>query len=236
MEPGPVPGRSGLTAIWRPSPNCGPRRDGGTPRLIVLHYTAMTSAERAAAWLCNPESQVSAHYVIDRMGSVQQLVDEADRAWHAGAGAWGDCRDVNSNSIGLEIDNTGTMPFAAAQMNAVEALVAGIMERWSIPARGVIGHSDCAPGRKVDPGARFDWARLARQGLAAATPDGEGAGDFLQAIRAAGYTADAPQDALLASLRMRHRPWAKGPCDVRDVGIAQGLAGQAAIDRAAANA
>lgn len=151
MEPGPVPGRSGLTAIWRPSPNCGPRRDGGTPRLIVLHYTAMTSAERAAAWLCNPESQVSAHYVIDRMGSVQQLVDEADRAWHAGAGAWGDCRDVNSNSIGLEIDNTGTMPFAAAQMNAVEALVAGIMERWSIPARGVIGHWTARRGARLIP-------------------------------------------------------------------------------------
>ena len=91
----------------------------------------------------------------------------------------------------------------------------------------MIGHSDCAPGRKIDPGARFDWARLARAGLAAETPEGEGAGDVVAHLRAAGYTFPADPEVLLAALRLRHRPWARGPLDARDAGIAAGLAGQA---------
>ena len=193
----------------------------------MLHYTAMDTPGRALDWLCAPESQVSAHYLVDRSGGAVRLVPEVERAWHAGAGAWGGVRDVNSRSIGIEICNTGRMPFAAAQMDAVEALVAGIMARWAIPPRRVIGHSDCAPGRKVDPGARFDWARLARSGLAAATPRAEGAGDFAALMVRAGYTADADPATLLSALRLRHRPWARGPLDARDLGIAAGLAGQA---------
>ena len=88
--------------IQRPSPNFGERRGGYTPRLIVLHYTAMETAEAAIARLCAPEYEVSAHYVIDQKGGISQLVAEACRAWHAGAGQWGNCRDVNSASIGIE--------------------------------------------------------------------------------------------------------------------------------------
>ena len=187
----------------------------------------MDDAARAVEWLCTPQAQVSAHYLVDRQGGVVRMVDESARAWHAGAGSWGPIVDVNSRSIGIEICNTGRMPFAAPQMRALEALVAGVMARWSIPAHRVIGHSDCAPGRKVDPGARFDWARLARAGLAAATPGGEAGGDFATLMARAGYTASTDPGVLLSALRLRHRPWARGPLDARDAGIAAGLAGQA---------
>lgn len=152
--------------VQHPSGNFGTRKDGAVPSLIVLHYTAMHSAQDALAVLCNPDTEVSAHYLIDRQGCVFQMVQEADRAWHAGAGAWGEIRDVNSHSIGIELCNDGFSPFAAPLMDALEVLLREIMARWTIPPVGVIGHSDCAPGRKIDPGARFDWRRLERAGLA----------------------------------------------------------------------
>lgn len=170
MESGTVPaGGLELTrpgAIWVPSPNFGPRRDGLKPTLIVLHYTAMTSARAALERLCDPAAEVSAHYLIGPDGTLWQLVRECDRAWHAGAGAWRGQSDINSRSIGIELDNRGDHPFGEPQMAALEALLESVMARWEIPAAGVIGHSDMAPGRKVDPGPRFDWARLERQGLA----------------------------------------------------------------------
>ena len=146
---------------------------------------------------------------------------------------------MNSQSIGIELCNTGAMPFAAAQMDALERLLSDILSRYGIRPEGVIGHSDCAPHRKVDPGARFDWARLARNGMARETPQDAAGGsqDFVSAMRGAGYTtADATEDQLLSALRHRHRPWARGPLDDRDKGIAEGLTGQAAIDRTAADA
>ena len=196
----------------------------------------MDDPESAIARLCDPASGVSAHYLIDRRGGVVRMVEEAERAWHAGAGAWGEVVDVNSRSIGIELCNSGDMPFAAAQMDALESLLAGIMARWSIPPARIIGHSDCAPGRKVDPGPRFDWARLARRGLAAPTPCGEAQGDLGGLLTAAGYTGSDDPEILLAALRLRHRPWAQGAADARDRGIAAGLAGQAQIDRSAGTA
>lgn len=153
--------------LTHPSPNFGARRDGARPSLIVVHYTAMGSAAASCARLCDPAAEVSAHYLIDYDGTVMSLVDEAKRAWHAGAGSWGAVTDVNSHSIGIELQNTGSEPFPEPQMAALEDLLAGIMERWSIAPEGVIGHQDCAPGRKIDPGPRFDWGRLNRQALAA---------------------------------------------------------------------
>ncbi len=195
--------------------------------MVVIHSTEMDGAERAAERLCDPGSGVSCHYLIDRRGAVLQLVDEERRAWHAGVAAWGTVSDVNSRSIGIELANRAPLPFPAAQMAALEALLADILDRRGVPPRRVIGHSDCAPGRKCDPGPRFDWARLARAGLAAATPQEGAGGEFTAAMRAAGYTASADPAILLRALRLRHRPWAEGPCNARDTGIAAGLAGQA---------
>ena len=151
--------------IASPSPNFGDRRGGVAPSLIVIHYTAMVSCAEARARLCDPAVEVSAHWLISESGQAEALVPEAARAWHAGAGGWAGLSDINSHSIGIELANTGTQPFAEPQMAALENLLADIMARWSIPAHRVIAHSDMAPDRKSDPGRRFDWRRLALQGL-----------------------------------------------------------------------
>lgn len=208
--------------IQTPSPNFGPRRDGARPSLIVLHYTAMASAEAACKTLCNPETEVSAHYLISSKGRIDQLVQEDMRAWHAGAGQWGDIKDVNSHSIGIELDNLGTHGFAEPQMAALEWLLPQIMQRWSILPKNVIAHSDLAPHRKIDPGPRFDWKRLALQGLAV-WPDAEQAtGDWTENAARFGYPLaglsgiEDPLAACFAAFRSRFRPWAKGPEDAED--------------------
>ncbi|MCB1395541.1 MAG: N-acetylmuramoyl-L-alanine amidase, partial [Rhodobacteraceae bacterium] len=101
MEPGPLPRGGQAIALWHPSPNFGPRRDGLKPALVVIHFTAMTGAQAALARLCDPAAEVSAHYLIGGDGTVWHLVDEAMRAWHAGAGEWAGMRDINSRSIGI---------------------------------------------------------------------------------------------------------------------------------------
>lgn len=208
--------------IWHPSPNFGPRRGGQRPELVVLHYTAMQDAAAALDRLCDPQAEVSAHYLIGGDGTVWQLVDETARAWHAGAGEWQGRGDVNSRSIGIELDNCGDHPFSQPQMAALEQLLAGILSRWGIAPAGVIGHSDMAPGRKQDPGPRFDWSRLARLGLAA--PCGPGArpgGATPQMLRdlahVRGYTADVEDQTLLQAVRLRFRPWARGPLSAQDL-------------------
>ena len=211
-----------MELVPRPSPNCGARRDGLRPSLIVLHYTAMASAEAALARLCDPESEVSCHWLIDEAGRVFALVPEELRAWHAGAGSWGGAGDVNSRSIGIELQNDGRSPFPAPQMAALEALLAAVMERWGIPPAGVIAHSDLAPDRKADPGPRFDWRRLARAGLSV-WPEAAAPGDFAADAQAFGYP-EVPEDMLLAALRLRFRPWAAGPLDAADRALAAGLA------------
>lgn len=222
------------------SPNFGPRRDGLVPELVVIHYTAMQSCEAAERALCDPAREVSAHYLISEAGEVIALVDEAMRAWHAGAGSWAGREDVNSRSIGIELANDGATPFAAAQMDALERLLAGLLARWQIPPEGVIGHSDMAPGRKIDPGPRFDWQRLARQGLSVwpeiageEAPTDERA--FTKAARRFGYPEMA-HDLLLSTIRLRFRPRHDGPLDGRDMAIIADLAHRFAVDRPAPEA
>ncbi|GLT09585.1 N-acetylmuramoyl-L-alanine amidase [Sulfitobacter porphyrae] len=205
------------------SPNFGPRRNGLTPRLIVIHYTAMENAEAALTRLCDPQAEVSAHYLISNHGRTLQLVADEMRAWHAGAGEWAGQADINSRSIGIELDNRGCHPFSEPQMAALETLLKRLMARWDIPAAGVLGHSDIAPGRKSDPGPHFDWARLARQGLALATPATAAQtvteSGFRAAARAAGFTADVPFETLLAATRLRHGPWRRGPLCPADLAL-----------------
>lgn len=230
------------SAIWHPSPNFGARRDGLTPELVVIHFTAMASAEAALERLCSGEHDVSCHYLIGRNGTLWQLVDEAQRAWHAGVGTWAGRGDVNSRSIGIELDNSGLSPFSEPQMARLTALVSGIRRRWGIPVQGVIGHSDFAPGRKADPGRRFDWRRLARDGQAVwPEAPGVGAGEvsdaaFLAAASAFGYPAAEGAAVLLEAFRQRFRPWAQGPMDAEDLTLIRGLAARFPVDRSASDA
>lgn len=212
-----------------PSPNFGERRGGVRPDLIVIHYTAMATCDEARARLCDPEAEVSAHWLVSGTGHAEMLVSEEMRAWHAGAGEWAGVTDVNSRSIGIELANPGNAPFPRAQMVALEELLRAIMERWSIPPHRVIGHSDMAPDRKRDPGPRFDWRGLARAGLA--VWPGESPGDpgrFDDHARTFGY-AGRP-GAVLAAFRLRFRPWATGPADAVDAGMAADLARRFPVD------
>ncbi|MEL6954297.1 MAG: N-acetylmuramoyl-L-alanine amidase [Pseudomonadota bacterium] len=210
------------------SPNHGERRGGATPSLVVLHYTAMQSAEAASRALCDPAREVSAHYLISEAGELWSLVDEERRAWHAGQGSWRGASDVNSRSIGIELANPGNVPFAAPLMDRLEELLADILARWQLPPEAVIGHSDMAPGRKIDPGPRFDWHRLARGGLSIwPEPDHEAAhvdaDKFARDCRAFGWPA-LDEALQLTTLRLRFRPQAKGPLDATDCAIAADLA------------
>ncbi len=213
------------------SPNKGPRRGVNKPNLIVIHYTAMGSPKEALDRLCDPECEVSAHYFIGQEGVVTQLVGEAERAWHAGSGCWGDCCDVNSSSIGIELCNTGSQPFPKSQMLVLKKLLSELMERWAIPACSVIGHSDMAPGRKQDPGRLFDWKDLADGGLAVfrGRPHVKVL-PFMEAAKLFGYfipeqeaNSEEIQTLILETFRQRFRPNALGPLCDSDIKILSDL-------------
>lgn len=160
---------SKLTDSVCPAVNVEPRRGVKRPSLLILHYTGMSSAAKAIDWLAREESRVSCHYVIDEAGHITQMVPEKMRAWHAGVSFWRGETDINSQSIGIEIQNPGHEDgypnFPPAQMRAVIALSLDITARNRIATDGVLAHSDVAPGRKIDPGEKFNWAELARHGL-----------------------------------------------------------------------
>ena len=215
---------------WHPSPNFGPRKGDGQPRWIVLHYTAMTDCARARDWLCTPAAQVSAHYILSETGQITQMVADTARAWHAGAGGWQGCADVNSASLGVELANDGAQPFGDPQMRALEWLLADLQTRHGLTAAGVIAHSDCAPGRKIDPGPRFDWRRLARAGLAL-WPDDDATAPvdvptFDRLLTRIGYP-DAPFETRLAAFRLRFGGQT-GPLTKKDMGRAENIVFQMA--------
>ena len=162
---------SALVADVVPAANHEPRRQGLVPNLLLLHYTGMRSAAAAIDYLARADSKVSCHYVIDTDGRITQQVPEKLRAWHAGQSFWAGETDINSCSIGIEIQNPGHEmgyhDFPAAQTAAVLALGRDVVERHGIAPQRVLGHSDVAPQRKIDPGEKFDWALLARNGLGA---------------------------------------------------------------------
>lgn len=185
-------------AKWERSPNFDKRR----PMLIVLHYTAEQSAEQSLRTLktANNRGRVSAHYLLGRDGKVYQLVAEDKRAWHAGGGRWGAITDVNSASIGIEIDNDGYTPFTEAQIDSLIALLDDLTTRLHIPRWQIIGHEDLAPGRKIDPGALFPWQRLHEAGFGIwpdpAAGDPPPGFDGWLAMAAVGYSLDDREGAL----------------------------------------
>ncbi|MFN9846994.1 MAG: N-acetylmuramoyl-L-alanine amidase [Alphaproteobacteria bacterium] len=155
-----------MNIIEAPSPNFDTRT--APPSLLVLHYTGMKTGPEALERLCDPDAKVSAHYLVEEDGRVFRLVAEERRAWHAGVSYWRGRRNVNGESIGIEIVNPGHewgyRPFPDAQIESVIALVADIRSRWDIEDRDIVGHSDVAPDRKDDPGELFPWKRLAEAG------------------------------------------------------------------------
>lgn len=157
----PLPIRTSLPVEVRPSPNFGERR----PNFVILHHTTDDDADTALHTLTTSFSQVSAHYLIGRDGKIYYLVDEKMRAWHAGDSYWGGNRDLNSSSIGIELDNNGNEPFAEPQIATLIDLLKDILGRWNIPPENVLAHGDVAPGRKVDPSRWFPWKRLADAGV-----------------------------------------------------------------------
>jgi len=197
----PLPPGRGNGVLWQPSPNFDQRR----PNFVILHQTSNDNVAKALATLTDPQRRVSAHYLIARDGTVMQLVDEAARAWHAGESRWGSLGDLNSASIGIELDNTGDEPFAEPQIVALLALLDELRQRYRIPATNYLAHGDVAPTRKVDPGRLFPWQRLAQQGFGlwcesppAAAPPGF---DALLGLRALGYDVSVATAARAAFRR-----------------------------------
>src|SRR6185436_16479958 len=160
---------SSVVAEVRPSPNHNERRGNRTPDMILLHYTGVADNQSAINHLCNPITEVSAHYVVLQDGYILQLVAESRRAWHAGVSAWAGETDINSCSIGIEIANPGHehgyVDFPKRQIAATTALCRSILTRNTIPPVRVLAHSDIAPARKQDPGERFPWRTLYDSGV-----------------------------------------------------------------------
>jgi N-acetylmuramoyl-L-alanine amidase len=192
-----------------PSPNWDERALPVT--MVVLHYTEM-EREAALQRLTDPEAKVSAHYFISEEGEVVRLVDEEKRAWHAGASYWRGHKDVNSASVGIELDHPGHAlgyrDFAEAQIDALVPLLHDIVRRHDIPRANVVGHSDVAPARKTDPGELFPWGRLAEYRLCLPRPDKLDLGDpfsndgaFYLALERFGYDITEGRKAVEAFQR-----------------------------------
>jgi len=206
--------KSELVHHMRPSPNYNDR--AAPISMLVLHYTEMKPVETALDRLTDPEAQVSAHYLITEEGQVYQLVPEEKRAWHAGQSYWRGTKDVNSASIGIELDHpghaNGYRKFSDAQFQALVPLAARIAKQHDIPRANVVGHSDVAPARKTDPGELFPWSRLAEYGLCLPIPTKLESGDpfhndgaFVLALERFGYDITEPKKAIEAFQR-RWRP------------------------------
>ena len=211
-----------------PSPNHAPRPPGTPVDMLVLHYTGMQSAEAALARLCDPAAEVSAHYLVDEDGTVYRLVDEQNRAWHAGASYWRGRRDVNSRSIGIELVNPGHefgyRPFPAMQMAGLADLAKDILARHPIPPRNVVGHADVAPQRKQDPGELFDWAWLAARGIGLwPSAPAEATGEIEAMLSAWGYDTTTPQAALVAFQRHFRPACCDGAADAETMGLLAAL-------------
>lgn len=199
--------------IERPSPNFDERKLPVS--MLVLHYTGMPDAQNAIDWLASPASKVSAHYVVTEDGEIVRMVSEEKRAWHAGASWWRGISDVNSASIGIEIVNPGHewgyREFPEAQIEALIPLVHEVVQRHGITRGNIVGHSDVAPDRKLDPGELFPWSKLARLRLALPRPTKHlmdplwSDSAFMLALERFGYDIKEPTAAVQAFQR-RFRP------------------------------
>ncbi|GAA4316954.1 N-acetylmuramoyl-L-alanine amidase [Compostibacter hankyongensis] len=192
-----------VSSILAPSSNFDIR----TPDLVILHHTAQDGCMQSLKTLTNPavRGRVSSHYLVCKDGTVYQLVNEQYRAWHAGVSSWGNIANVNSASIGIELDNNGHEPFGEKQIAALLVILHSLKERYHIPVANFVGHGDVAPGRKVDPSGFFPWKKLADNGygywqdsvLVAPSEDF----DYKAALRVIGYNLRDTTAAILAFKR-----------------------------------
>jgi N-acetylmuramoyl-L-alanine amidase len=184
----PFTTHSNVATEREPSPNHDERR----PNFVIIHHAGSSVVAEALRTLTDPQGEVSSHYVIGRDGTVYQLVDERARAWHAGDSQWGGMTDINSASLGIELDNNGTEPFPDVQISALLELLTDIQRRYHIPTGNFLGHADIAPKRKTDPSRYFPWQLLAQHGFGIwcdpllATPPPPSF-DIPLALRALGY-------------------------------------------------
>jgi len=170
------------------------------PNFVILHHTAQNSCEQTLTTFTTVKSQVSAHYVICKDGTVHHMLNDYLRAWQAGVSKWGNATDVNSLSIGIEIDNNGFEPFTEPQINSLLQLLDRIKKAYNIPTANFIGHADIAPGSKVDPNKYFPWQKLAENGFGL-WYDTTGIQvplnfDAVQALRIIGYDIIKPEAAI----------------------------------------
>lgn len=200
-----APARNPL-ARWVPSPNHNARE----AILVVIHATTQDSVGESLETLrtANSGGKVSAHYLIGRDGVRYQLVADERRAWHAGPGSWGTITDVNSASIGIELDNNGSDAYPQAQVDSLLVLLEDLCTRLAIPRHQVIAHADMAPTRKTDPGPQFPWERLGRagfgrwpSGMLETSPPGF---DAMAALQRLGYDTSDPAAAIRA-FRIHYR-------------------------------
>ena len=160
--PPPTPGADSLLGkYWVGTTNFNLRK----PNYVVIHHTAQDSTAQTLKTFTMPSTQVSAHYVIGRDGRVYHMLNDYLRAWHGGVARWGNTTDINSASIGIELDNNGIEPFAEAQITSLMHILGGLKKAYGIPTANFIGHADIAPSRKNDPSALFPWKRLAANGF-----------------------------------------------------------------------
>jgi N-acetylmuramoyl-L-alanine amidase len=158
---GSTPLQNGINTEWIGTVNFNLRK----PNFVIIHHTAQDSLQQTIKTFTKIETQVSSHYVISDDGKVVQMLNDYLRAWHAGNGSWGKNTDINSTSIGIELDNNGSEVFSELQINSLLALLTKLKKDYNIPTQNIIGHSDIAPTRKKDPSALFPWKILAEKGF-----------------------------------------------------------------------
>lgn len=213
-------------AQWVPSPNHNAR----SPVIIVLHHTEQDSVQESLDTLrsANSGGKVSSHYLVGRDGDLYQLVADSERAWHAGGGRWGSITDLNSASLGIEIDNNGDSPFTQPQIDTLLRLLGDLCTRYNIPRNQIIGHADLAPTRKADPSRFFPWQQLADAGFGiwpnpAHGPAPEGF-DRWMALQALGYSLEDRAAAARAfHRRFRGSDTLPSELDVEDARILHSL-------------
>lgn len=192
----------GTKSTWVGTTNFGLRK----PNFVIIHHTAQNSCDETLRTFTLPRTQVSAHYVICKDGTVYHMLNDYLRSWHAGRGSWGNDKDVNSSSIGIELDNNGFEPFPAVQINSLLTVLDTLKSKYHIPAANFIGHADIAPTRKNDPNVNFPWHSLSQRGF------GLWYGDTslvvvpqnfndLQALRVIGYNINDTSAAIVAFKR-----------------------------------